>query len=40
MTFSVWQIKQKCIEQQKPHDQVFVDLTKNLILTTEKHCGK
>ena len=28
LIFSLWQIQEKCIEQQKPLDQAFVDLTK------------
>ena len=28
MIFSVWQIQEKCIKQQKPLYQFFVDLTK------------
>ena len=39
MIFAVRQVQEKCREQNKDLYAVFIDLTKGLTLSIEKHCG-
>ena len=40
MIFAVTQLQEKCIEQNKPHNSVFIDLTKALTPSTGRHFGQ